>query len=146
MRGVKTVRRAFGRTRAWGSFGGYEIHMGETLYENGSEPFAEIVREGDVEPIPDGAIADSGRICGTYMHGLFDDDAFRHCFLHAARWRSGLAPPREQACVAAQREARIDRWADHLRGSLNLKMIREICGPIAATASPRPREAGLPLL
>src|SRR5580658_2436238 len=69
MRDKKTVRRATGRARLWTapSFSGYEIHMGETVYENGAEPFAEILREGGQQSTSDGAIASSGRVLGTYI-------------------------------------------------------------------------------
>src|SRR5258708_34552079 len=109
-------------------FGGYEIQMGETIYENDSQPFAEIVREGEVHPILDGAIAASGRIWGTYVHGIFDDDAFRHAFVNRSREVCGLAPARSQVCTSANREARIDRWADHLRRSLDMNLIRQLAG------------------
>jgi adenosylcobyric acid synthase len=135
MRDKKTVRRATGRARLWDdlSFSGYEIHMGETLYENGAEPFAEIVREGEQLPTLDGAVALSGRVWGTYIHGLFDDDAFRHGFLQFARQRCGLAPPRSHVCVTAERNARIDRWACHLRQSLDMTMIRGLTKESPAT-------------
>lgn len=127
MRSEKTVRRVSGRTRLWDapSFSGYEIHMGETRCENGAEPFAEILREGAQQLTPDGAIASAGRVWGTYIHGLFDDDSFRHRFLHFARQACGLAPARSEVCVTAERKSRIDRWANHLRRSLDLKLIRE---------------------
>ena len=126
MRGQKTVRRAAGSARCWNGvrFHGYEIHMGETLYEQGGQPFAQIVREGDSEPISDGAIAASGLVWGTYVHGLFDDDRLRHAFLDAVRERRGLSPARDKMRVAEERQARIDRWANHLRQSLNLDLIR----------------------
>jgi adenosylcobyric acid synthase len=128
MREEKTVRRAAGRTRLWDTlpFSGYEIHMGETLYENGVEPFAEILRDGEQESTSDGAVSSSGRIWGTYIHGLFDDDAFRHRFLDIARGASGLAPARSFVCVTAERQSRIDRWANHLRRSLDLNLIHEL--------------------
>ena len=84
------------------------------------------MREGEQEPIPDGAIASSGRVWGTYIHGLFDDDVFRHRFLDSAREACGLAPARSHVCVTAERQARIDRWADHLRQSLDMNLIREL--------------------
>jgi adenosylcobyric acid synthase len=113
MHGEKTVRRVTGRTHLWNgcSFSGYEIHMGETEFEDGSEC--------------DDPILSSGRVYGTYIHGLFDDDAFRHGFLDFARQECGLTPADKQAFVAADREARIDRWASHLRQSLDIKSIRE---------------------
>jgi adenosylcobyric acid synthase len=128
MRDKKTVRRATGRARLRDalSFTGYEIHMGETLYENGAEPFAEILREGEQEPTLDGAVALSGRVWGTYIHGLFDDDVFRHRFLQFARQTCGLTPARRHICVTAERNARIDRWAGHLRQSLDMTLIHEL--------------------
>jgi adenosylcobyric acid synthase len=128
MRDKKTVRRVTGRAHLWdaASFIGYEIHMGETLYENGAKPFAEILREGEQQPTMDGAVASSGRVWGTYIHGLFDGDAFRHRFLHLSRQTSGLTPARSYSCVTAQRQTRIDRWAGHLRQSLDMSLIHEL--------------------
>jgi adenosylcobyric acid synthase len=130
MRGDKTVRRAEGCASSWTSpqFAGYEIHMGETLYENGARPFAEILRENDGQTVLDGATASSGRVWGTYIHGLFDNDAFRHSFLDMARRECGLVSTRTRVCVAAERQARIDRWADHLRKSLDMNLIRSWAG------------------
>jgi adenosylcobyric acid synthase len=104
MRGEKTVCRATGHTPMWDAppFSGYEIHMGETTGQDCTE----------------------GRVWGTYIHGLFDEDAFRHSFLKFARQRCGLAAARSYAFVTADREGRIDRWAAHLRQSLDIKTIR----------------------
>ena len=136
MRQEKTVRRATGRTRRDAqSFSGYEIHMGETLYQNGAEPFATILREGRRQPTADGAIDLSGRVWGTYIHGIFDDDAFRHGFLDAAREACGLAQPWSHACVTAERQARIDRWADHLRQSLDMNLIRGLASAKSSKAT-----------
>ena len=118
MRSEKTVRRAIAP-----NFHGYEIHMGETIYENGAEPFAEIRREGEQQPVLDGAVDSSGRVWGTYVHGLFDDDRFRHEFINVALDACGLSPAQTHKCVTAEREARIDRWAGHLRQSLDMNFI-----------------------
>ena len=127
LRDEKTVRRAAGRTPSWDApaFSGYEIHMGETRYEDGAQPFAEILRQGEPHSTKDGAVDPSGRVWGTYIHGLFDDDAFRHSFLDSARRRCGLAPARSYANVTAERQTRIDRWAAHLRQSLDMNLIRQ---------------------
>ncbi|WP_321473310.1 cobyric acid synthase [uncultured Paludibaculum sp.] len=123
---AKTVRRAVGQASGWtaATFSGYEIHMGETQYEDGSQPFSRIRREGEREEIADGAHDASGRIWGSYIHGLFDDDGFRHSFIDGARRACGLPPAASYAAVTEQRQARIDRWADHLRKSLKLDVIR----------------------
>ncbi len=130
MQPEKTVRRASGRSESWAAppFSGYEIHMGETVYGAECMPFARILREGDAAPVPDGAAMRSGRIWGTYVHGIFDDDAFRHAFLDAARKECGLQAAPEHCPVTQQRESRIDRWADHLRWSLDLALIRRWIG------------------
>ncbi|HEX9444148.1 MAG TPA: cobyric acid synthase [Candidatus Binatia bacterium] len=129
---AKTVRRVQGRMRSkvLGAapgpelcFRGYEIHVGATIYE-GAEPFAEIVRQGGAEGAADGAVGACGRVIGTYVHGLFDGDDFRHAFLRAARAAVGLAPAEIWMDVAAEREARIDRLADHLGKSLDMNLIK----------------------
>lgn len=126
MRDDKTVRRATGIARIAGapSFSGYEIHMGETVYESAVAPFADIVREGEQQTVADGAMASSSGIWGTYVHGIFDDDAFRHGFVDSARAARGLAPARDHVFATGERQARIDRWADHLRQSLDMGLIR----------------------
>lgn len=121
----KTVRRASGVARCGGpAFMGYEIHMGETEYLSEAEPFAEILREGEDRPRADGAMASSRKAWGTYIHGVFDEDAFRHSFLNSARVACGLAPVTNHFRAKAERQARIGRWADHLRQSLDLNLIR----------------------
>jgi adenosylcobyric acid synthase len=105
-------------------FQGYEIHVGETFYEPGARPLADIVRQGISGSVPDGAVSASGRVFGTYVHGFFDNDDFRHAFLAAARRAVDLAPAETWANVAAEREVRIDRLADHLRKSLDMNLIR----------------------
>jgi adenosylcobyric acid synthase len=99
---------------------GYEIHMGETAYIGDARPFGQVRRAGARDVVDDGAAARDGRIMGTYLHGLFDADDFRHAFLRAARAVCGLAPPNQVAYVAAEREARIDRLATHVARSLDV--------------------------
>jgi adenosylcobyric acid synthase len=129
----KTVRCVQGRLRGsvlctgpWRdtSFQGYEIHVGETCYEPGAQPFADILFPGVPVSVPDGAVSSSGRVFGTYIHGLFDCDDFRHAFIDAARAAAGLVPTETWVNVAAQREARINRLANHLRNALNIGLIK----------------------
>jgi adenosylcobyric acid synthase len=129
----KTARRVHGALRtgffAAGlcsptRFEGYEIHVGETFYEPAARPLADIVRQGMTASVPDGAVSASGRVLGTYVHGFFDNDDFRHAFLAATRRAVDLAPAETWANVNAERQARIDRLADHLRKSLDMNLIR----------------------
>jgi adenosylcobyric acid synthase len=128
----KTVRRVHGFVRTCffdtdlplkNRFEGYEIHVGETFYEPGARPLADIVRQGMIGSVPDGVVSASGRVLGTYVHGFFDNDDFRHSFLAAVRRAVDLAPAETWANIATEREARIDRLADHLRKSLDMNLI-----------------------
>jgi adenosylcobyric acid synthase len=133
LRTHKTVRRVRGslRKKFFGRglppkcrFIGYEIHVGETLYESDATPLADIVPEGIADPMPNGAVSESGRVIGTYVHGFFDNDDFRHSFVAAARAALDLAPATAWAHVAAEREARIDRLANHVRKALDINLIK----------------------
>jgi adenosylcobyric acid synthase len=147
LRAEKTVRRVHGRLRRnffrGGSphqvrFEGYEIHVGETLYETGALPLTEIERQEATELVPDGAVSKSGRVFGTYVHGFFDKDDFRHGFIQAARAAVDLAPAASYVNINAERDARIDRLADHLRKSLDMNLIKSwIVDPSAATVETR---------
>jgi adenosylcobyric acid synthase len=105
-------------------FEGYEIHLGETIYAENTAPFAEIKRQGESGSRPDGAASELGFVFGTYVHGLFSGDAFRHSFIVAMRARCGLLPATYYAPVGAEREGRIDRWAGHVRSSVDMDLVR----------------------
>ncbi len=107
---------------------GYEIHCGRTSYAPRAVRFARIVRESDGAAIDDGAISDNGRAIGTYLHGAFANDAFRHAFVAGARATCGLAPPEAYANVSSEREARLDRLAAHVRGSVDVARLVAACG------------------
>ena len=85
---------------------GYEIHMGRTTGPDCARPFADI-------PGPDGAISPDGRVVGTYLHGLFSDDAFRAAYL--ARLGAASQPGYEAGVDAA-----LDDLADHLEAHLDV--------------------------
>jgi adenosylcobyric acid synthase len=113
----------FGQEMICDRASGYEIHLGVTEYQSGAKPLLHIRREGHGQFEVDGATSADGRIIGTYLHGLFDDDEFRHAFLRAARAACQLAPPRAFANVKAEREARFDRLAAHVRDAIDLDTI-----------------------
>jgi len=62
-------------------------------------------------------------VMGTYMHGFFDDDDHRHSLLIALRAAAGLSRPRARTPFTAERGARFDRLAAHVRGALDVKRI-----------------------
>lgn len=105
-------------------FQGYEIHLGDTQLTGEVRPFAQIsTAEGT--RLLDGAISPSGRVFGSYVHGIFDNDSFRHSFLDWARASLQLAPAERKVFATGEREARLNRWADHLRSALRLDLIHE---------------------
>jgi adenosylcobyric acid synthase len=109
-------------------FRGYEIHMGETYRTGETQPFARISALDGVHLL-DGAISPNGLVFGSYVHGIFDNDLFRHSFLDWARSSLELATAQQKAFVTAERDARMNRWADHLRRSLRLDLIRSWTSP-----------------
>jgi adenosylcobyric acid synthase len=113
----------FGQEMICDRASGYEIHLGVTEYQSGAKPLLHIRREGHGEFEVDGATSADGRIIGTYLHGLFDDDEFRHAFLTAARAACQLAPPQAFVNVKAERESRFDRLAAHVRHAIDLNTI-----------------------
>jgi len=129
----KTVVRAvatrlasplFGLPAAGGSLPrGYEIHLGSTRRETGCAPLLYLRREGAREEIGDGAVSADGRTAGSYLHGLTDDDDFRHALVAALRRGSGLAPARGLAFWTRERNARFDRLADHVRTALDVETL-----------------------
>ena len=93
---------------------GYEIHTGETQAREGTAPLGEIVdRNGRRVSIPDGASVEEGRAWGTYLHGLFENDGFRH------RWLRGLGWSGEVVATTALRNREYDRLADAVEGSVD---------------------------
>jgi adenosylcobyric acid synthase len=76
-----------------GKIFGYEIHMGRTDRRNNISPIFTIVKKEnrDVQ-IEDGAISKDGKVWGTYIHGIFDNDEFRRGFINHLRKRKGLSP------------------------------------------------------
>ena len=100
---------------------GYEIHLGQTTYLPGAQPFAQLTSGS--EEYTDGCISADSRIFGTYLHGLFDDDAFRHLFLSNARAFHNLNPPQRLNNYKQHREQSLNTWAAHVERSLDMPEI-----------------------
>jgi adenosylcobyric acid synthase len=115
--GEKRTARVAGEilgVRADGSLGragtpvrGYEIHMGRTELGPGAAPLLLLRGAGEADH-PDGAV--SGSVCGTYVHGLFDQPKLRAAFLNGLRAARGL-PLRPSSAPQADD---LDRLADHV--------------------------------
>jgi adenosylcobyric acid synthase len=73
-----------------GRLHGYEIHMGRSTPGQEAQPLFHVVaRDGQAVDFPDGLSNADGRVWGTYIHGVFDNDDFRRSFLENLRSRSG---------------------------------------------------------
>ncbi|MFD3158585.1 cobyric acid synthase [Haloimpatiens sp. FM7330] len=107
---------------------GYEIHMGISEYGEKCTPLFNIKQrnEKDVQ-VYDGAINDKGNVLGTYIHGVLDGIGFREYVVNSLRRKKGLElkPITEYESL---REKEIDKLADLVRNSLDIKNIYEIIG------------------
>jgi adenosylcobyric acid synthase len=102
---------------------GYEIHMGES---DGDIGLFKVSRSGSDAWKPDGSRNDT--CWGTYLHGLFDNDAFRRAVLNGVRIRKGLQPIETGVLYNALRDAAIDRLADVVRKECDLDVVRRMIG------------------
>jgi adenosylcobyric acid synthase len=100
---------------------GYEIHHGRTEGQ-GLQP---VVRREDGEVI--GIGLDQERIWGTYLHGLFDADAFRRWFIDRLRAHRGL-PVDGRIRAVYNLESAMDRLAETVRRSLRMDAIYKLMG------------------
>ena len=117
LREEKTLKAVEARHTSSGlALRGYEIHHGQTTGD-GLRP--EVVRE-DGETI--GYASKDGRFFGTYLHGLYDNDAFRRWFINELRKRRGMTALEEIQAVF-DIEPALDRLADVVRANLDVGQI-----------------------
>ena len=107
--------------------GGYEIHHG--LTDHGPSALPLFLRADRAYP------SEAERICGyvsgrrwaTYLHGVFDDDAFRRAWLDHVRADIGLAPQGRQLATYDLEKA-LDRLADIVREHSDMETIYQSMG------------------
>ena len=87
---------------------GYEIHLGRSTGPDCARPFAHVAGT------PEGAISACGRITGSYLHGLFADDAFRAAYLR------GFGATASGQSYGAGVERVLDDLAAHLEAHLDV--------------------------
>ena len=108
---------------------GYEIHQGRTT------PTAktEILLENE-KGESDGLVTLEGRVWGSYLHGIFDNDEFRQAYLSWLRARLPHRPGQKQDAgpdslsYRERKENGLDQLAALLEKSLDLDMIDLIAG------------------
>lgn len=95
---------------------GYEIHIGRTEGPDRDRPFANVADR------PEGAISADGQVTGSYLHGMFRDDAFRAAFLRDLGAESG------GLAYGAGVEAALDDLATHLETHLDVDGLIALAG------------------
>lgn len=102
---------------------GYEIHMGRSAREEGGQ--ALLTMEKDGGRMLDGC--QRGNCYGTYLHGIFDNEAVARVIAEALFARKGLpAGHLEVFDAEAYKQAQYDKLASVVRQSVDMKKIYEI--------------------
>lgn len=98
---------------------GYEIHMGETIGEEGYQSLITTRTKND------GCKTIDEQVIGTYFHGIFHNDAFREVLLNTIRKKKGLDPIHPRPSFNQLREDAYNQLADHVRKYVNLDYIEK---------------------
>jgi cobyric acid synthase len=118
----KTLRRTAACHAASGlEVTGYEIHHGQTDVG----PCMPEFRRPDGQIL--GAASPDGGVWGTYLHGVFDCDAFRRWFIDRLRVRRGLAPI-GRVVGRYDIEPALERLAEAVRRALPVERIYRMMG------------------
>ncbi len=127
MVGEKTTALVEARCRealpfaASGPVRGYEIHMGETTAQGASRPAFQLTKRVDkAVNLDDGQVSPDGRVVGTYLHGILDNDSLRAALL---AWAGGAPVP--SADYAAFKDRQYDLLADLFAEHLNWQPLLE---------------------
>jgi adenosylcobyric acid synthase len=101
---------------------GYEIHMGRT---EGTIGLFNIRRLGSQSAsISDGS--SKGKVWGTYIHGIFDNDHFRRNIINDLRRARRLDDITEITDFEKARDRALDKWAEVLKTSLNMSLVEKL--------------------
>ncbi len=87
---------------------GYEIHMGQIEWQRMQTPMFQLT-DGSF----DGAHHETLSVWGTFIHGIFDSDDFRHQWLEAIRKKYQLSPRNNRVSYSQRKEsmfAKLEAW------------------------------------
>lgn len=100
---------------------GYEIHMGTSTLKKDAKPLTLLTPAGEM----DGAFA--GNICGTYVHGIFDEEETLRALFQTLCRRRGLSPEAVKTFdMAAYKERQYDLLADAVRRNMDMEAVYRI--------------------
>jgi adenosylcobyric acid synthase len=111
---------------------GYEVHQGVSTRREGARPWLRLRRQPGGPAADDGAVSPDGRVCGTYVHGLFDDARLCRALVDALRRRRGLPPLTAGAWLSrrdflARRHERLGGWLEEF---CDLEEVRKRLGGV----------------
>ncbi|MFZ5586764.1 MAG: cobyric acid synthase [Thermodesulfobacteriota bacterium] len=102
---------------------GYEIHMGQSTPTGRDRPALRLTRRVEAAlDQPEGQVSPDGRVVGTYLHGLLDNDGLRAALL---AWAGGGRRVEGLADYAAFKERQYDLLADLLEEHLDWRPLLE---------------------
>ena len=116
--GHKVTQQVTARSQWLGSWPvkGYEIHQGRTQFGREARPMFDRPELG--------CVSADNRVWGTYLHGLFDNHAWRRQWLNRLRAARGLRPlPNLEGHYHNDRERLLDRLTDTWKPHLHLERI-----------------------
>jgi len=88
-------------------FSGYEIHMGQS---------------GEARPV-----LQKGNVCGSYIHGLFDEDGIADAIIRALYGKKGLAFETDRTVdIRAFRGSQYDLLAKTVRDAMDMELVYHI--------------------
>ena len=103
--------------------------MGETVAQGpGSPAFAIVERHGRPTRVADGWVSPDGKVAGTYLHGVFENDAFRRRFLNNLSPGANL-PAAGGLSFREFLEAQLDRLAAAMRQHLDITQLKDLIRP-----------------
>jgi adenosylcobyric acid synthase len=127
---VKASALGFADLDQVGPLAAYEIHMGFSESVGPGEPAFEIKnRNGRAVKVLDGWVHPNGRIWGTYLHGIFENDDFRRAILGRLAAKKVLLGPSDhdtQWSYQALLEHQFDRLADLVTAHVDMDKIRTL--------------------
>ncbi len=109
---------------------GYEIHMGNVKLEDTAIPFLKLLRDNNSKKNKIiGVINKKRNVIGTYLHGLWDNDSFRHRFIDYVISKSNKKSIKsEKTNLNDLIEENIEKIAHIVEKSIDISEINKLLG------------------
>jgi adenosylcobyric acid synthase len=132
----KTTRRVTAEVRGKGPIlkrvtgrriNAYEIHMGKTSVVANEAPFQVLSANSSAASHREGAISKDGVVFGSYLHGLFDDEAVTYALLSYLAEKKGISVGCEVNMNKTWRES-LDLLCRTVSANIDVPRILQIAG------------------